>query len=91
MEEQAYFYLIKKAGFEKIRIVARHSLPNGTGRNGFLPRPRIRPTSRKRGSGRRARDGNEHQVHCGKTAFSTIKGSSNEPILPTRERKTVAL
>jgi ubiquinone/menaquinone biosynthesis C-methylase UbiE len=26
MEEQAYFDLIKKAGFEKIRIVARHSL-----------------------------------------------------------------
>jgi hypothetical protein len=26
MEEQAYFNLIKKAGFEKIRIVARHSL-----------------------------------------------------------------
>jgi hypothetical protein len=72
MEERAYFDLIRQADFEEIRIVARHFLGPTELVNGFLPRPRIHPTSRKRGSCRCARDGNEHQVHRNKTASSTV-------------------
>jgi arsenite methyltransferase len=72
MEERAYFDLIRQAGFEEIRIVCQtFPWPNRTGRNGFLPRPRIHPTSRKRGSCRCTGDGNEHQVHRNKTISST--------------------
>ena len=48
MEEQAYFDLIKKAGFEKIRIVARHSLgPTELEEMASCPGPEFAPRPEK--------------------------------------------
>jgi hypothetical protein len=85
MEERAYFDLIRQADFEEIRIVARHFLGPTELVNGFLPRPRIHPTSRKRGSCRCARDGNEHQVHRNKTASSTVTQPGHETVEKHRD------
>ena len=48
MEEQAYFDLIKKAGFEEIRIVARHSLgPTELEEMASCPSPEFTPRPEK--------------------------------------------
>jgi arsenite methyltransferase len=48
MEEQAYFDLIKKAGFEEIRIVARHSLgPTELEEMASCPGPEFSPRPEK--------------------------------------------
>jgi SAM-dependent methyltransferase len=48
MEEQAYFNLIKKAGFEKINIVARHSLgPTEPEEMASCPGPEFAPRPEK--------------------------------------------
>jgi arsenite methyltransferase len=48
MEEQAYFNLIKKAGFEKIHIVARHSLgPTELEEMASCPGPEFAPRPEK--------------------------------------------
>jgi arsenite methyltransferase len=82
--EEVYFDLILQAGFEEIRVVARHSLAQRNWKKWLPAKPRIHRASGKRGSGRCERDGNEHQVHRGKTISSTVNSS---PLLLERENE----